>query len=76
MFFVRVLFKLTCSSEFGGSNSRKDLLIFLRAQQTATQQSNKPFYRLFAVFVDELMVVRVVWGVFLVCFVCGFWQFG
>jgi hypothetical protein len=47
-----VFFKLAYSSEFGGSNSKKDLL-FLRAQTHATQRSNKPFYLLFVVFAEK-----------------------
>jgi hypothetical protein len=60
---MRVSFKLAASSEMEWSNSKKGP-IFLRAQQTATWRSNKPFSLLFDVFVCILVFVAV--------FLCGF----
>ena len=54
--------------------SKKGSDYFQRAQTHATQQSNKPFYRLFWVFLGKLWSVKVFLGVFLVCWrlVCVF----
>jgi hypothetical protein len=46
---------------------RKRGLIFLRAQTHAKQQSNKPFYGLFWVFLGKLRSAKVFLGVFLFC---------
>jgi hypothetical protein len=47
--------------------SKKGSEYFQRAQTHAKQQSNKPFYGLFWVFLGKLRSVKVFLGVFLVC---------
>jgi len=61
---MRVSFKLAVSSEMEWSNSKKGP-IFLRAQQTATWRSNKPFSLLIGVLVCILVFVAVFLGGFL-----------
>ncbi len=65
---MRVCFKLACSSESGGPTRKRRLLYFLRAQTTATQQSNKGFRRLFLVFLSKMRCVGGLFGAFVVVF--------